>query len=143
MAYQYKKRRKAAKEQIRVVRPEKPKRGEPALEGPLEVHGRLVDSKEEYMLAVALDRAGIDYHYQVPLFGGQGELGGIGVDFVCFIPWAVPVEVFGEYFHRDDNKLKLRLGMLFDWFKQQPVVFWDYEMPDQAAVDALVKDRLG
>ena len=62
------------------------------------VQGLLPDSKNEYYVALALNKLGIDYRFQVPL-GVFGVRGSQVIDFVVYNPNAVAVFIQGEYWH--------------------------------------------
>lgn len=135
-AFQYKIPSKKALARPRVERPKMP-RGE-QLPEVLVIQGREADSKEEYRLAVALEKFKLEYEYQVYLWAGLYI-----VDFVVRTPVQVPVEVNGLYWHKpreDDDAL--RLTRLMQIFGVEPVVMWDYEMQTQDEVDGLVQGRL-
>lgn len=54
----------------------------------------------EYNVSLALDSLGFDYIFQVNIFGGRMELGGIVLDFlVDTVPLPTPLWVHGEYWH--------------------------------------------
>lgn len=62
------------------------------------VQGIMPDSKNEYYVALALDKVGLDYRFQVPL-GTFGVRGSQVIDFVVYNPTAKAVFVQGEYWH--------------------------------------------
>jgi len=63
------------------------------------VHGIMPDSKNEYYVALALDKFGYDYHFQ-KLLGMGGIRGSQIIDFVVFTGGgARAVFVQGEYWH--------------------------------------------
>lgn len=63
------------------------------------VHGRMPDSKNEYFVALALDKLGYEYLFQKVL-GMAGVRGSQVIDFLVFVG-ASPKAVFvqGEYWH--------------------------------------------
>lgn len=135
-AFQYKTPRKKAVLRPRVDRPEMP-RGE-QLPEVLIIQGQQAGSKEEYRLAVSLEKFKLEYEYQVYLWGGLYI-----VDFVVHTPVSVPVEVNGMYWHKPrEDEDALRLARLAQIFRVEPVVMWDYEMGTQDEVDALVTANL-
>lgn len=67
------------------------------------VQGRMPDSKNEYYVALALDKLGIDYWFQV-LLGQAGIRGSQMIDFVVFNPHAIAVFVQGEYWHNKETE---------------------------------------
>lgn len=62
------------------------------------VQGVLPDSKNEYYFALALDKAQIEYLFQVPL-GMTGIRGSQVIDFVVFNPVPVACFIQGAYWH--------------------------------------------
>jgi hypothetical protein len=65
------------------------------------VQGILVDSQNEYNVAIALDKLGIGFGYQVPIGAGNGIRGGVVVDFVTYNPPQPRAVFVGNpgYFH--------------------------------------------
>jgi hypothetical protein len=65
----------------------------------LSVHGTTVDSKNEYFIALGLDKMNLEYAYQKYL-GGAGIRGTQIVDFLVYTdPKPTPIQVQGEYWH--------------------------------------------
>ena len=90
---------------------------------------KAADSKNEYYLATAFHKLKQQFIYKYTLFGfSAGLRGGIEVDFVL-LPFKIPVELFGEYWHRGqlgaDDKLKLQREMIEFGF--ETIVFWGAE----------------
>lgn len=75
--------------------PEKIKEEEPVINI---VQGVLPDSKNEYYVALALDKLKIEYIFQYQL-GVAGMRGSQVIDFVVFNPSSKAVFVQGEYWH--------------------------------------------
>jgi hypothetical protein len=64
------------------------------------VDGRNPGSKYEWYTALALWGAGIDFQYQVPVFGGKAVVGGQVIDFlVNTLPLPTPLFVDGQHWH--------------------------------------------
>lgn len=82
---------------------------QPDDEAPGLIQGQQADSKEEWMVAKALNRIGISYDYQYPVNGGNTR-GGYKIDFVVHtVPLATMVEPIGNHWHTgelgaDDRK---------------------------------------
>ena len=69
------------------------------------VHGIMPDSKNEYYVALALDRLGYDYHFQKVL-GMAGVRGSQTIDFVVYNPYPVAVFIQGEYWHNKKTEVE-------------------------------------
>ena len=73
------------------------------------IQGQIPDSKQEWWIAKALNRIGIPYDYQYPVYGGS-QRGGYKIDFVVHtVPLATMVEPIGNHWHTgelgaDDKK---------------------------------------
>ena len=67
----------------------------------VQIQGKWCDSKEEYWVAMALDKLRLRYRFQVPIFGGTFRRGGLVIDFVVWNPLPIAVQVHGEYWHPD------------------------------------------
>jgi hypothetical protein len=67
----------------------------------VQIQGKWCDSKEEYWVALALDKLKLRYRFQVPIFGGTFRRGGLVIDFVVWNPLPIAVQVHGEYWHPD------------------------------------------
>jgi len=97
---------------------------EPAVLGPIQ--GKRAGSREEWRLAMALGMLRIDFAYQVGIMGGRRFAGGQVVDFVLYIPWAQPVQVFGQYWHSGDEVCSL--ANIQRVYGRPALVAWDYEL---------------
>lgn len=90
----------------------------------------------EYNVAIALDKFGIEYDFQYPLFGGTRFRGGLIVDFVVYKPFPTPVEVFGQYWHTGTYSEfdRFKIAVEFQYFGREPIVFLerDVKTPEQA-----------
>lgn len=109
------------------------------------IDGNVPGSQEEWRVAVSLVKFKVPFDYQFWILGGFAVTGGIVVDFVVHIPFAVPLEVFGRRWHSGgfgaDDRLKLAVEThYFDG--REPIVIWDYEIPTQEAADSVVRREL-
>jgi len=75
------------------------------------IYGVRPDSVEEWRVAVALWNLGREFDFQVPFFGGH-EVGGFIVDFVVYNGLDIPLEVIGEYWHRNVDEERHRAILL-------------------------------
>lgn len=70
---------------------------------PYQIQGKAA-TDIEYNVALALDRLGWRYDFQVPFGGGRRRPGGTVVDFIVHtIPLPTPLYVHGEYWHRGEE----------------------------------------
>ena len=102
-------------------------------------------SLNELMVGTALDRAGIDYLFQVSYWGGRTVRGGQVLDFLVFTPFELPLQVFGEYWHEGQlgSKDKLKLALLEQFFGRDIVVIWSNEsMTVEDATAALRREKV-
>lgn len=107
------------------------------------IHGSVPGSVEEWRVAVALWRYKVDFSYQVPLFGAHLR-GGQILDFVVYIPFPTPLQVFGEYWHSGQARgaESLAIAALVRYYGREPIIIWDYEIPDQEEAYKVVKERV-
>ena len=75
------------------------------------IYGVKPDSMEEWRVAVALWNLGKEFDFQVPFFGGH-EIGGFVVDFVVHDGLDIPIEIIGEYWHRNVGEEEHRAILL-------------------------------
>lgn len=62
-------------------------------------------SSYEYFFALALEKYGLGYMFQVDYFGGRRLRGGIVLDFLVFtVPFPTPVYINGEYWHGTERR---------------------------------------
>jgi hypothetical protein len=113
----------------------------------LTVRGIPVGSINEWNVAQALTRLGLDFDYQVPVFGGRLVPGGQVVDFlVKQPPQPIPLYVQGEYWHRQAKAIgdllkQDRVGRINGW--RDPMLIWEHEcMTVQAAYEWLRRNIL-
>lgn len=109
------------------------------------IHGQSPCSTEEWRVAVALWKYKVTFEYQVSIRGGSLFRGGQTVDFLCYLPTAVPLQVFGEHWHQGQLAAEdqLNLAILGEYYGREPVVLWGSELGTQEMTDQVVKQRLG
>jgi len=135
MVFQYKTPRRKREE----LRPAAVQAAEAEEEAVL-IQGQAPGSKEEGRVAKALDKYNIEYTYQYPIYGGWMR-GGFIVDFVLFNPFAIALEIFGEYWHSGQftENDRLRLAAQAQYFGRETAIFWGNELQTQQAADARVR----
>jgi len=105
------------------------------------IEGHQADSKEEWWVAQALWKYEIPFQYQFQIFGGTSRRGGLIVDFVVYAPMAIPFEVNGNYWHKDemDGGDKMDLIAIEQYFNKEAIVLWGSDAVDRDAVFAFVR----
>jgi hypothetical protein len=137
--YQYPTGRKQAAE---TVQPARMVVAEPTEEVGL-VQGMTPDSKEEWWVALALDRLGVEYLFQVPVLGGRRLRGGIVVDFLLMLPPSqVPLNVKGAYWHRQEQEERLYDALLEEIYGVPPVNLNTEDLTSKEATYQVVKESL-
>lgn len=114
------------------------------------IQGQVPDSKQEWWIAKALNRIGIPYTYQYPVFGGRTR-GGYLVDFVVMtVPLATMIEPVGNHWHTgelgaDDRKRQADVENAMQDFCRTPIVnLWIPDLLDEDTVfTKLSKELLG
>lgn len=112
------------------------------------IQGIYPQSKEEYYVAIALDRLGLDYIYQFDIAGGRAFRGGQVIDFFVFTkPLPTPVFVQGSYWHGGVRSAQthfnvMRVEYLLGGQSQKPVELWDHELPDPETAYQVVKRKI-
>lgn len=83
-------------------------------------------SSYEYNFAMALERYGIEYLFQVWYWGGRTVRGGQVLDFLVFRPFEIPVQIYGEYWHKGQLAAedKYKIAMLEQFFQHEVLIFW-------------------
>ena len=86
-------------------------------------------TKNEYNVAMALDKMEYGYLFQVTYWGGRSVIGGQVLDFLVFLPAPIPVQVYGEYWHTgqlssDDRYNEIQIANMVG---QYPVILWGSE----------------
>ena len=94
------------------------------------LQGKECDSLPEYYFGTALEKLGIEYkfHWQI---GMAGVAGNVEVDFVVYMPGAIPVEIQGDYWHQKEEVI--RDATIRQYFMRDPVV------ADSKLVDSIPK----
>lgn len=102
-------------------------------------------TEPEFFVANALDKMKLPFIFQYELFGGAYIRGGVLIDFLVKAPFAIPVEVFGNYWHTGqfDEDDKMRMARIQDYFKREVVIFWGSELETQEMADKAVREKLG
>lgn len=107
-------------------------------------------SSYEYNVAVALDKYGLGYLFQVSYWGGRRLRGGIILDFLVFtVPMPTPLWVNGDYFHKGGKQATIDYlqHILLDLATQgrwrPAVVLWGKDTETIEAADASVKKIFG
>ena len=105
------------------------------------IQGVSPGSKEEWRVAVALSNAGIQFQYQVSIYGGSSRRGGQTIDFVLYVPFAQPLQVFGEYWHESemDEAERFNLARIQQVYKRPAWVLWGEELQTQQMADAAIR----
>lgn len=112
------------------------------------IAGKKASSKEEWRIAIALDKVGLSYEYQLPIGGGRSVRGGMVLDFLVYTkPLPTPLLVQGKYWHtgrkgRFDPFNEARIKSLLGGRSSQPKEVWDYEIPNQSLADSWVRRNL-
>lgn len=109
------------------------------------VQGITPGSKNEWYVALALDKLQIDYIYQYMLSGGRGIRGGQVIDFIVYSPMAVPVYVQGEYWHNEKTESEdlLKQADAENWFKTTPILLWGDETDTREKAYQTVLEKIG
>ena len=109
------------------------------------IQGITPGSKNEWYVALALDKLQIDYIYQYSLSGGRGTRGGQMIDFVVYNPMATPVYVQGEYWHNEktENEDILKQADAENYFKQTPILLYGDETDTKDKAYQTVMEKIG
>lgn len=109
------------------------------------VQGTMPDSKNEWYVALALDKLNVEYMFQYTLFGGTSIRGGQIVDFVCFIPTATPVFIQGEYWHdrASETEDMLKQAAAEQYFKTKPILLMGEDTDEKDKAFQTVRRELG
>ena len=99
-------------------------------------------SEDEYIFHLALIAEKIEFLYEFALFGGRRTLGGVSVDFLCWLPFATAVEITGAYWHRNSTKERWRTSIITSYFGREPIFITEDETTDVAAARSAVKAKL-
>ena len=136
MLYKFPTRSRSAKPKFeQPPSPEKPEEELPGI-----IQGKQADSKQEWWVAKALNRIGIPYDYQYPVYGGS-QRGGYKIDFVVFtVPLATMVEPIGNHWHTgelgaDDKKRQADIEDAMKDIARTPIVnLWIPDLLDEETV---------
>lgn len=90
-----------------------------------EVKG-LKASSYEFYFAMALEKYGVEYLFQVWYWGGRTVRGGQVLDFLLFTPFEQPVQVYGEYWHKGQmaSEDKYKIAILEQFFQREVLILW-------------------
>jgi len=115
---------------------------EPLVLGPIQ--GRRAGSREEWRLAQALIERRIPFDYQVSVFGGTRVRGGQVIDFIVYVPFAQPVQVFGAYYHSNyqSGEEWLGLRMIERRYRRPVIIIWDYDLESVEEARQAVRSKI-
>ena len=93
------------------------------------VQGIMPASKNEWYVALALERLDLEFMFQFSIMGGRNIRGGQVIDFVVFNPNAIPVFIQGEYWHnaKRESEDLLKQAAAEQEFKTKPVILMGEE----------------
>jgi hypothetical protein len=118
----------------------------PEPEPEMVVQGQEVDSRNEYYVALALHKLGLDFIYQFEFAGGRSVIGGFILDFlVLTVPKSTPVFVNGEYFHRDPYREFTQINSLPREARESmrpAVILWGEETESEEEALAAVRKKV-
>ncbi len=108
------------------------------------IQGKEAQSTNEWNVSLALDALKIEYDYQVPL-GTRGLRGSQTIDFVVYIPYAVPVFVQGSYWHGAKTAMEDRLKQAAAEarYHRLPIVFFEEETATPQTARQAVQEKIG
>ena len=109
------------------------------------VQGVMPNSKNEWYVALALDKLQIDYMFQFQISGGRGVRGGQVIDFVVFRPQATPVFIQGEYWHKaqTENEDILKQAEAENYFRVKPILLMGEETDTREKAYQAVLEKIG
>jgi hypothetical protein len=136
--YPIKHSKKPPKRNVPVPEPDKPR------ETVGLIQGKPPRSIEEWRVAVALWLYEVRFDYQVWLRGGTLLRGGQILDFLVYIPYPVPLQVFGEYWHHGQmgSEDHFKLAILRQMFNIEPIVLWGRFLQTQEETNQIVREAL-
>ena len=96
-----------------------------------EIQGKRPDSKEEVWVAQALEKLKIPFIFQFELLESRLR-GGILIDFLVLFPFAIPIEIMGEYWHTGEmgSDDKLRQAIIEQMIGHEVVNLWTLDLVD-------------
>lgn len=103
-------------------------------------------SQNEYNVAVALERLGLEFIFQYDILGGRRLRGGAVIDFlVLTIPLPTPVFVNGDYWHSDATQEFYQKSMVDQALRGQAnpvVVMWGHETDTVEAATSVIRRKI-
>ena len=99
-------------------------------------------SEDEYIFSLALIAEGIEFLYEFGIYGGHRTLGGVSIDFMCWIPFATAVEITGAYWHRNSTRERWRTAIITSYFGKEPIFITEDETEDVGSARAAIKKKL-
>ena len=144
MLYKFPTRNRRAKPKFeQAPPPEKPEEEPIGL-----IQGKQADSKQEWWVAKALNRIGIPYDYQYPVYGGS-QRGGYKIDFVVHtVPLATMIEPIGNHWHTgelgaDDRKRQADVENAMQDIARTPILnLWIPDLLDEETVYQALRREL-
>lgn len=108
------------------------------------IQGATPASKEEWRVAMALERLKLAYEYQVPVWGGRSVRGGQMLDFLVYDPFPVPVPVNGEHWHKGqmDAEEAFLLAVVEEIYGRAPVILWANDLVSIEQAEATIRREL-
>jgi len=112
------------------------------------INGQVAASSYEWRVAVALWKYKWEFDYQIGIFGGRAQRGGIVLDFLVHtLPLSTPTFVQGEYWHNPrserDYLQKVLLIAAYKGKIAEPVFLWGPELHTQESTDAYIFRTFG
>ena len=99
-------------------------------------------SEDEFIFHLALIAEDIQFLYEFAIYGGHSALGGISIDFLCWIPFATAVEIQSKWWHRNSTRERWRLAIVTAYFGREPVYIIEEETTDVEAARSAIKRKL-
>jgi len=110
------------------------------------IKGEIPDSKEELLLALALDKYEIPYifHFRVRGSLAWAMPGDIEIDFLVFNPFGTPLEIYGRKWHGGGivARDKIRQYIIQQIFGKEMIIVYDDELEDLHEAEQVVLDRI-
>jgi len=98
----------------------------------------------EYNVGNALDYFELPFIFQVYCMGGHRVRGGQVLDFLVFAPLIVPIQVYGDYWHKGQLSSRDRLNIinLEQFLKREIVIIWGNESDTYEQAVAAVRKKI-